>query len=197
VFEYLTGKIVLCNSGVLILDINGIGFKIKVPLSTEISLKLGDEVKIFVIVNIREEHIRLFGFKTQEERELFAKLQSISGIGPALAMAVLSGGSPESLREAILSEDLAFFKRIKGVGAKTAKRIILELKEAIKNLKFQMSSYEGFAGSLHKDAVSALVALGYNNSLAAEAVESSLQKSKDQITLDELICESLKELQQS
>ncbi len=192
-FEYLKGKVISCEGGKLVLDVGQVGFAIKVPLSTEVNLKTQSEATVLVSTSIRDDSIRIFGFSTEEERLLFEKLQTISGVGPALALAVLSGGTPAQLREAILSENLAFFKKIKGAGPKTAKRIILELKGSIQDLPLTMSP-DSQQAPLYKDALSALIALGIAEPIAKEAVEKGVTQLGPEASLDELIRKSLQEI---
>ncbi len=191
-FDYIIGKVISCENGSLILEVGGVGFHLKVPLTTEIYLKPNSQAKVLTQLVIRDDSMKLFGFCTPEERMLFQKLQSISGVGPASALAILSGGPPGDLREAILSEDLSFFKKVKGVGPKTAKRIILELKGYMQNLKIE--SVSSSHGGIHKDAIAALLALGFPQALAMEAVDKALHNTQGEISLDDLVRESIKEL---
>ena len=192
-FDYLAGRVISCSSGNLVLDIGGVGFSIRVPLSTEIKLKQDTQAKVVISMVVREDSMKLYGFCTIGERELFEKLHAISGIGPVLALAILSGGTFEALRNAIMLEDLTYFKKIKGVGPKTAKRIILELKGSMPDLHGDEQSPQ-IATNLQQDAVAALVGLGIQHAHAVEIVEKSLKKLGVQTSLDELIRESLKEL---
>ena len=135
----------------------------------------------------------MFGFANGEERILFHKLQSISGVGPAMALNILSGGAPDDLRKAILTENLSYFKKIKGVGPKTAKRIILELKGSISSIPMPASALQVQPTSTRTDAINALMSLGYNQMNAANSIDQIMSKDPE-ISLDDLIKTALQEM---
>src|SRR3989442_15651171 len=129
---HLRGKLAQKEPARVIVDVNGVGYEVFVPLTTYTALPdTGSEVSIDIHTHVREDLIALYGFSTRRERSIFEKLMTISGIGPKLAVTILSGGSVEDLVAAIKRSDLARLTAIPGVGKKTAERIILELKDRL------------------------------------------------------------------
>src|SRR5207244_11422512 len=134
VIAHLRGKLALKDPARVVVDVNGVGYEVFVPLTTFTALpETGSEVSIDVHTHVREDLIALYGFSTRRERMIFEKLMTISGIGPKLAVTILSGGSVEDLVGAIKRSDLARLTAIPGVGRKTAERIILELKDKLQD----------------------------------------------------------------
>ena len=149
----------------LVLDVNGVGYRL---FATPAAVKKADGVDEVVLethLHVREDAMQLFGFADADERELFEQLLSVSGVGPKVALAIVSGYSPAELRRAIVREDDALFQSIPGIGKKTAQRVVLELKEKIAPLAAVEGPHLG-AGDGHIVARDALVELGYS---AAEA----------------------------
>jgi Holliday junction DNA helicase RuvA len=167
VIAHLRGKLAQKDPARIIVDVNGVGYEVFVPLTTFTSLpEPGSEVSIDVHTYVREDLIALYGFSTRRERGIFEKLMTISGIGPKLAVTILSGGSVEDLIGAIKRGDLARLTAIPGVGKKTAERIILELKDKLQEF---VAAPERPAVEI--DVMSALENLGYNRALAESAVK--------------------------
>ncbi len=168
---YLRGKLIQKDPARVIVDVNGVGYEIFVPLTTFTSLPdTGVEVAIDVHTHVREDIIALYGFSTRRERSIFEKLMTISGIGPKLAVTILSGGSVEDLVGAIKRSDLGRLTAIPGVGKKTAERIILELKDKLQD--FVESPQRP---AVEMDVLSALENLGYGRPFA----ESALRRAAD------------------
>jgi Holliday junction DNA helicase RuvA len=150
--------------------VNGVGYEVIVPLTTFTALPgLGSEVSIDIHTHVREDIIALYGFSTRRERMIFEKLMTISGIGPKLAVTILSGGSVEDLVGAIKRSDLARLTAIPGVGRKTAERIILELKDKLQDFVEAQAK-----PAVEVDVLSALENLGYNRALAESAVRRAI-----------------------
>lgn len=189
--EYVKGLVISCHNGSMVLEMGNVAFRLKVSTYTELQFKEGSEVTIFVSLTIRDDTLKVFGFVDYEEREAFYKLQTISGVGPSMALNILSGGSPDDLRKAILTENLSYFKKIKGVGPKTAKRIILELKGSIQNIDTTTSLLSS-APSTRIDGINALVSLGYNQMVATTIIDKIIHQEKN-IQLDDLIKKALQE----
>jgi holliday junction DNA helicase RuvA len=165
VISRLRGKAVAWDADGLVLDVNGVGYRL---FATPTAVKKADgedEVVIETHLHVREDAMQLFGFADGDERELFEQLLSVSGVGPKVALAIVSGYSPGELRRAIVREDDALFQTIPGIGKKTAQRVVLELKEKIAPLAAVEAPHLG-AGDGHIVARDALVELGYS---AAEA----------------------------
>jgi Holliday junction DNA helicase RuvA len=163
---HLRGKLAQKDPARVIVDVHGVGYEVFVPLTTFSALPdMGAEVSIDVHTHVREDIIALYGFSTRRERTIFEKLMTISGIGPKLAITILSGGSVEDLVTAIKRGDLPRLTAIPGVGKKTAERIVLELKD-----KLQEFAAAPAKSPVESDVVSALENLGYNRALADSAV---------------------------
>ena len=172
---HLRGKLAQKDPARVIVDVNGVGYEVFVPLTTFTALPdTGSEVSIDVHTHVREDMIALYGFSTHRERIIFEKLMTISGIGPKLAMTILSGGSVEDLVTAIKRSDLARLTAIQGVGKKTAERIILELKDRLQDF------VEGPAKShVENDVLSALENLGYLRAHAEAAMRRAANGDSD------------------
>jgi holliday junction DNA helicase RuvA len=193
-FAYISGKLDYKSPRYVILDVGGVGFCIFTPLSTYCKLpETGEMVKLFMHLHVREDVILLYGFKTNGEKETFEMLISVSGIGPKLAISVLSELSVEEFKSAIMSNDPKTFTSISGVGKKIGQRILLELKEKVVFLPGKEPKDAGRKG-LIDDAVSALVSLGYTQSSSADAIKKIFESSKEEILLEDLIKKALKEL---
>jgi Holliday junction DNA helicase RuvA len=166
VIAHLRGKLAQKDASRVIVDVNGVGYEVFVPLTTYTALpSTGSEVSIDIHTHVREDIIALYGFSTRRERTIFEKLMTISGIGPKLAVTILSGGSVEDLVTAIKRSDLPRLTAIPGVGKKTAERIVLELKD-----KLQEFAEAHAKSPVELDVLSALENLGYNRALAEGAV---------------------------
>jgi Holliday junction DNA helicase RuvA len=166
VIAHLRGKLAQKEPARVIVDVNGVGYEVFIPLTTFTALpEAGSDVSIDVHTHVREDLIALYGFSSRRERVIFEKLMTISGIGPKLAVTILSGGSVEELVGAIKRSDLARLTAIPGVGRKTAERIILELKDKLQDfIEAQAKS------SVEADVLSALENLGYNRALSEAAL---------------------------
>lgn len=180
----------------VIVDVSGVGFEVHVPFSTYYQLgDVGESVLLQIHTHVREDALALFGFQDSKEKQLFLRLIQISGIGPRLAVAILSGLPVDELLDAVARADIARLSSIPGVGKKTAQRISLELKDKIDALVSEQG-VEGVltAGStLQRDAVSALVNLGYPKNKAESAV-SSVVRTEDAGPVEDLIRKALRKL---
>lgn len=196
---HLKGTLLSKTTNSIIIDNSGMGYEVSVPLSTFYSLPEEDgPVSLHIHTHVREDALSLFGFKTILEKDLFLMLKSVSGIGPKLAINILSGIGPDDLRAAIAGGDAPRLQSIPGVGKKTAERIALELKD--KALKIQGGEQPPVqpAGLEEKetvdDAVSALLNLGYNAKSAKQAVDKAIALMGGEAHLEILIKEALKAL---
>jgi Holliday junction DNA helicase RuvA len=194
---HLTGIIRKKVPHSLVVDNNGIGYEVTVPLSTFYALPEKDEkVSLHIYTHVRDDALALFGFHTPLEKDIFMLLISVSGIGPRLATNILSGIGPEELLDAMAHGDAGRLQSIPGVGRKIAERIALELKEKAVKLRGeqQPSPAALFAREderVYNDALSALVNLGYSSKSAKEAVDRARAVAKD-ATLEKLIKEALR-----
>ncbi|MFN6965085.1 MAG: Holliday junction branch migration protein RuvA [Pyrinomonadaceae bacterium] len=181
----LSGKLLEKYANVVIVDVGGVGYEITVPLSTYYELgDVGSDVSLRIYTHVREDAIQLFGFKTARERELYLKLISVQGIGAKSGIAFLSGMSADELILAIRTEDLARITSIPGVGKKTAERLVIELRDKIGELSEgaaravaagSAASSQLPADAVFDDALSALVNLGYQRSMAEKALKQAVQ----------------------
>lgn len=184
------------------LDVQGVGYQINMPLGNPDSLgQPGDQVKVLTHLHVREQEMTLYGFKSGEERDLFLLLiNRVSGIGPKVAMSILSSMSPADFKNAVVMGDLDTLSRIKGLGKKTVERIVLELKDKVG----VTSAWETAAGttsgtssenSLKNDAVLALISLGYKQTEAHRAVGKSCEGSSAPSNADDILRAALRLLQ--
>lgn len=180
-FSYISGKLVEKSKDYAVIDVSGVGFKIYTSLTSlsDTMVQKGDIVTFHTYLYIKEGIMDLYGFSTKEELNLFELLISVSGVGAKGAVAILSVASPSKLSLSIVSDDVATIKKASGIGAKTAQRICLELKDKIKNEDIISKDTDTFVSlsdtssdSARQDAISALIVLGYSSSEAQRAVGS-------------------------
>lgn len=193
----LRGKLVAASPTHVIVDCNGVGYEAAIPLSSFDKLPApGGDVRILTYLHVREDAHLLYGFMTEAERELFRLLLSVSGVGPKIALTLLGGMSAVALKGAIVSNDIKSLSRIKGVGAKTAERLCVELRDKIGAL----GAFEA-AGAKHaltaedqklNDAVLAMVSLGYKQLEAQKAVHAAIAKLGAGATVEEIVRQALK-----
>jgi len=194
---FLRGRVFDKQPSRVVLDVSGVGYEVFVPLSTYYGIgDAGTEVSLHVHTHVREDAFQLFGFLTTLEETLFERLIGISGIGPKLAVAVLSGIESGELVGAVQRADIARLTRIPGVGKKTAERIVLELKDRLKGLMPASGATDAGAVSsdrLRDDLVSALENLGYHRPLAERAVDAARQSNPGD-TFEDALKSALREL---
>ncbi len=174
---HLRGKILEKQPNRIVLEVGGVGYDLFVPLSTFYGLgEIGGEIALRVHTHVREDALTLYGFATRLEQDLFERLISVSGIGPKVALAVLSGIEPPELMRAIERSDLARLTAIPGVGKKTSERIVLELKDRLPRVEPAAAAVGGAdAPALKDDVLSALINLGYHRPLAEKAVDAAVK----------------------
>ena len=194
---FLRGRVLDKFPNRIILDVSGVGYEVHVPLSTYYEIgEAGSDVSLHVHTHVREDTLQLFGFLTPLEQLLFQRLIGISGIGPKLAVAVLSGIDSRELVVAVQRADVARLTRIPGVGKKTAERIVLELKDRLKDVAV-VPEAEGVqpstGGRLRNDLISALENLGYHRPLAEKAVDATRPSGVD-ATFEDALRGALREL---
>jgi len=166
----------------LVVDVHGVGYELRVPLSTFYQVgEAGAEVALRVHTHVREDALQLFGFLTVLEQQVFEHLIGISGIGPKLAIAVLSGIEPADLVDAVQRGDVTRLTRVPGVGKKTAERIVLELKDRLDRVEMPEASRRAASepSRLRDDLLSALVNLGYHRNAADKALDTVLTTAPD------------------
>jgi Holliday junction DNA helicase RuvA len=201
---YLTGTLLSKHATSVIIDVNGVGYEVSIPISTFYELEeLGSRVQLRIYTHVREDALQLYGFKTARERELFMRLISVSGIGPKLGITLLSGMSAEEMIGAIRNNNLARLTLIPGVGRKTAERLVVELRDKIGTLVGTEPTDESgvpaepsgvmVEDAVHADALSALVNLGYQRSAAEKAITFGLNEGGE-ITVESILRRSLRRL---
>ena len=183
----------------LIIDVDGIGYQVQVPLSTFYDLPdVGNSVALHIHTHVREDALQLYGFQSPEEKALFVRLMSIAGIGPRLAVNILSGITPAELAESLSQGNLARLISIPGVGRKTAERIMVEMRDKLPTLAVDhgvtVPARTAATGAMMEDALSALLNLGYKKGMAQRAIDQAQQRLQGEMTLERLLKESLREL---
>ena len=190
--DQISGKIISINDNYVVLAVGGLGIKVNISPALSSKLANDDLITLVTYLNVREDALDLYGFKNESERNLFLMLISISGIGPKLAVSILSGVELDELKSNILSGDIKSLTSIPGVGAKTAKRIIIELKDKLsKTTTTELGFEDDLASKISKDVLSALVGLGYSESMATEVIKR-INPAKSNKSIESLIKESLK-----
>ena len=192
---YLKGKLVLKEPTHILLDVGGIGYHVNISLSTYSHLKDKENTLIHTYLHVKEDSHTLYGFSDESEIGMFMHLISISGIGPSIGLMIQSSLSSKELKEAIANEEVKTIQSVKGVGAKTAQRVILELKDKIRKEGFETAGKEIVStprNTVMSEAISALVTLGFNKYAAEKSIDGILKNSGNTITLEELIKLALK-----
>lgn len=188
--SYIKGIITYKTNTFVVVECNGIGYKIFVSSATLSSLNENETIMIYTFMNVKEDDISLFGFLTQQEQTIFHQLLSVSGIGPKGALAFLSEMTPEEIIIAILSEDIKTLSKAPGIGKKTAQRLILELKDKVKTEEIAQQTSQKDT-SEKWEAVEALTSLGYSRSEAVQAVNACY---KEGLSVEETLKLSFKKL---
>lgn len=192
---FVEGAIAYKDPTHLIIDVGGLGYEIKISLNTYADIKDMDACKLYTHFHVKEDAQTLFGFSEEKEKKRFLELISISGVGPSTALMVLSSLSPEELQSAIINGDAKTISSVKGIGQKTAQRIILELKDKMAK-EGLLDRAVGISlvkdNTVRSEALSALATLGINKSAAEKTVDQILKENTGQVSLEELIKLALK-----
>lgn len=194
-FAYLKGRLAHKDPTHVIIDVGGVGYEVKVSLNTFSKIKDQENIQLFTHFHVKEDAQTLFGFADDTEKQIFLHLISINGVGPSTGLMVLSSLSPAEVEQAILSEDVRTIQAVKGIGAKTAQRIILELKD---KLGKQPASGDlinipvSAKNTIRNEALAALITLGISKAAAQKSIDKILKESPDDISLEELIKLALK-----
>jgi Holliday junction DNA helicase RuvA len=179
-FEYIKGKVTLTESGYIVLENNNIGFKIFT--ASPYSFEIDNEYKVYIYQNIREDENTLFGFKTNEEKNLFLKLIAVKGLGPKMALPMLASGSIDGIIDAIERENILYLKKFPKIGDKVARQIILDLKGKL------VSKNDNINVHVNDELTEALTALGYKSA----DIKKVIPKVSNSLTIEEQIKEALK-----
>ncbi len=192
-YEYIEGPLTEKNPAYCVIDIAGIGYSIQISLTTFSQLESHPRVRLYIHQVVREDALLLFGFFTRQEREIFRLLISVSGIGANTARMMLSSLTPEDLQQAIISGNAAVLQSIKGIGTKTAQRVIIDLRDKITREKMSGEIFPIKDNRLKDEALSALVILGFNKGEADKVIGKILLAEKN-LPLEDLIKKALKQL---
>ena len=193
-YAFFYGKVDSIYKDRIIIDVNNIGYEINMPESDIMSLNLEDNIKIYTYLYVREDDMRLFGFKTSESLEFFKKLITVSGVGPKVALGIISNVDIESLGVAIATENVTALKSVPGIGPKMAQKIIFELKDKVikdKTEKINIVLKENNSKNI-EEAITALEVLGYTQKQIKDVI-SKLDLSDDSV--ENIIRKVLKEMQ--
>lgn len=191
---YLKGKILEKSENLIILEVNNVGYEVNISLNTYLTLANKEECELFTYLQVKEDGVSLFGFSTKSEKELFTNLITVNGVGPKMAITILSGASITDIVTAIVSEDSKMLSKFKGVGKKTAERIILELKEKLgETMKLESGDLASvdLRNDVVNDCIMALVALGLSKSEAVKRIKENISDSDTVETLIEKILKNL------
>ncbi|GBD06306.1 Holliday junction ATP-dependent DNA helicase RuvA [bacterium HR21] len=195
---FLEGELVQRSGNTVVLQCGAFGFRIEVPGSTLQKLpELGAQVRLWTVVELYQEpggrgEVRLYGFATEKESQVFELLRSVSGIGTRTALGILSAVSVAELRQAVLSGDTALLQRLPGIGRKTAERLVVELRDRMLQLEVEEG---GLPSSVYREVVAALVALGYTRGEAEAVLRQLVQEWDGEISVEALLKRALQRIQ--
>ena len=190
--SFLCGVVVDIDASMVIVDVNGVGYKVNISLRTFSKIKDLEKIRVYTHLNIKDDAHTLYGFYNKRERNTFIDLISISGVGPSTAIIILSSLSADELKLAIVDSDVNKIKSIKGIGLKTAERIILELKDKISINDLDSENFsQNIGNTIKEEALSALTSLGISKNVVERHIDSIIFENND-IDLESLIKEVLK-----
>ena len=192
--NYIEGKLVEKTPTYAIVDCSGIGYFINISLNTFTKINKIDSCKIYTHLAIREDAHTLFGFATEEERRVFRQLISVSGVGANTARLILSSLTTEEIQQAIVNSNVSLLQKVKGIGEKSAQRIIVDLKGKIEKEGVVKEISFAINNIIKEEALSALVMLGFAKNQAEKAVDKILSSEKSELSVEELIKLTLKNL---
>jgi len=191
--SFLKGTILSCKPTRVVLDVQGVGYEIHIPLSTYEKISTATSTQLFIHMVVRENAITLYGFNSEEEQQIFSLLLTISGIGPSIAISILSSMTPQQILMAVKNDQITAFTSIPGIGQSKSEKIIFELKRKLKKLDTILSR-ESTTTPYMKDAIEALVSLGFDEKQASSTVSSVIAQHSDINNIETIIRLSLKQL---
>jgi len=191
---YVRGKLIHKDPTHVVVDVGGVGYQASISLNTFSDIKDKEDIRLATYLHVREDAQLLYGFSTEAEKAMFMNLISVNGVGPNTAIVMLSSLPPAELKAAILREDAATLQAVKGIGGKTAQRLILELRDKLRKGANEGSATipGGTGNTLRQEALSALVTLGISRAAAEQSVDAILRKSGNTISLEDLVKQALK-----
>ena len=190
---HIKGKLIEKNPSFVIIDCNGVGYLLRISLQTFSKLSNDEQCMLFSHLAVKEDSQTLYGFFDKNERELFRQLISVSGVGPNTAQMILSSLTPQEIQQSILTENVIVLKGVKGIGGKTAQRIILDLKDKIAKIGITTNSSSNSYNTIREEALSALTMLGFSKSSMEKFVDDVLQDDCN-IEVEELVKQVLKKI---
>lgn len=193
-YAYIRGKLTFVSPAIVVIETGGVGYELHISLHTYGQIQSATEAQLFTYLYVKEDIQALYGFADAAEKALFTQLISVSGIGPNTARMVLSAMSPGEMRDAILREDEALIRSIKGIGPKSAKRLILELKDKLSKETGVPDTVGVGNNTAREEALSALIMLGFSRQASDKALRKVQQSNPDINAVEQLIKLSLKEL---
>src|ERR1700761_7673107 len=193
-YAYIDGRLVFKSAAFVVIDAGGVGYHINISLNTFSKLGGSERCKLFTWLHVKEDAHTLYGFVDEGERRLFLHLISISGIGPNTGRMMLSSITPEEIQGAIISGNVSLIQRIKGIGPKSAQRLILELQDKLKKEGSETLSLAPLNKTAKDEALSALVMLGFARNAAEKVLDTELSKNNNDLTVEQLIKSALKSL---
>ena len=193
-YAYIDGKLTSKNPTHIVLEAGGVGYHINISLNTYSALANKEHCKIYTWLHVKEDAHTLYGFAEEGERKLFLHLISVSGIGPTTCRMMLSSITPSEIQQAIVSADLALIQKIKGIGAKSAQRIVLELQDKLKKEGIESLISMPIHNTIKDEALSALIMLGFSKVVAEKALGNVLKKVEGELTVEQMIKQALKNL---
>jgi holliday junction DNA helicase RuvA len=191
---YIDGKLVYKSPTNVVIETSGIGYHINISLNTFARLPEGERCKLYTYLSIKEDSHTLYGFVDEAEKRLFIHLISVSGIGPNTGRMILSSITPQEIQEAIIKGDVALIQRIKGIGPKSAQRIILELQDKLKKEGPDTLLSAPVNNTAKDEALSALIMLGFARFAAEKALDSVIKAAGTELSVEQLIKSALKNL---
>ena len=193
-YAYIDGKLAFKSAAFVVIDVGGVGYHINISLNTYSKIGNSERCKLFTWLHVKEDAHTLYGFIDEGERRLFLHLISISGIGPNTGRMMLSSITPEEIQNAIISGNVALIQRIKGIGPKSAQRVILELQEKLRKEGSDTLSTVPLNKTVREEALSALVMLGFVRNAAEKVLDNEISKNNSDLTVEQLIKSALKAL---
>ncbi|WP_461789389.1 Holliday junction branch migration protein RuvA [Pedobacter sp.] len=193
-YEYIDGKLTFKGPTYIVVETGGVGYHINISLNTYAALGDNERCKIYTWLHVKEDAHTLYGFADEGERRLFLHLISVSGIGPTTCRMMLSSITPNEIQQAIVSADVALIQKIKGIGAKSAQRIVLELQDKLKKEGIESLISVPIHNTIKDEALSALIMLGFSKQAAEKALDNVLKKAEGELTVEQMIKQALKNL---
>ena len=193
-YDYISGKITHATATYIVVEANGVGYQLQVSLQTYSKLKDAQSAKVYAHLSIKEDAHLLFGFADEDERQLFRNLISVSGVGPGTARVMLSSLSTTELQSAITTGNVAVIKKIKGIGDKTAQRIVIDLKDKLGKAGASAPVLLTQGNTIKEEALSALLTLGFNRNVAEKELNKVMAGGGELQSVEVLLREALKNL---